>query len=119
METGVCTKRLKLVIMLVTDSPAGQYQPGQETVVRLIQDIDLSYIDNPIIQYKAKWDIEDGWDFVRFKLLIQDVGWVTTAGIYTESGSGQPAQAFGEQGYMVLNHLGSLRTLTWGNLIQI
>ena len=84
---------------VMTDSPAGQYQPGQETVVRLIQDIDLSYIDNPIIQYKAKWDIEDGWDFVRFQTLIQDVGWVTTAGIYTESGSGQPAQAFGEQGY--------------------
>jgi len=84
---------------VMTDSPAGQYQPGQETVVRLIQDIDLSYIDSPIIQYKAKWDIEEGWDFVRFQTFIQDVGWVTAAGTYTESGSGQPAQVFGEQGY--------------------
>ena len=84
---------------ILTDSPAGQYQPGQETVARLIADIDLSYIDSPIIQYKAKWDIEEGWDFVRFQTLIQDVGWVTVAGIYTESGSGQPAQVFGEQGY--------------------
>ncbi len=84
---------------VMTDSPGGQYQPGQETVAMLIQNIDLSFISNPIIQFKAKWDIEEGWDFVRFQTLVRDIGWITTAGTYTESGTGQPAQAFGEEGY--------------------
>ena len=83
----------------LTDSPDGEYQGGQETIALLIQDIDLSFINSPIIQYKAQWDIEEGWDFVRFQTFIQDLGWVSMGGIYTQAGSGQPAQTFGEQGY--------------------
>ena len=61
--------------------------------------MDFQFISNPIIKFNAKWDIEPSYDFVRFQALISDSGWVSLSGQYTEIGSGQTSQAFGEHGY--------------------
>jgi hypothetical protein len=83
----------------LTDSPDGDYDEGQETLAELNRSINLDYILSPIIEFTTKWDIESNWDFVRFQAYVQDQGWVSLSGAYTELGSGQPAQPYGEPGY--------------------
>ena len=83
----------------LSDSPDGDYQDGQETFAEYIREVDLQFISNPVIKFNAKWDIESSYDFVRFQAMISDSGWVSLSGQYTETGSGQPAQAFGDHGY--------------------
>ena len=83
----------------LTDSPDGDYDEGQETIAELNRSINLDYILSPIIEFTIKWDIESNWDFVRFQAFVQDQGWVSLSGTYTELGSGQPAQPYGEPGY--------------------
>ena len=83
----------------LSDSPEGEYQEAQESMAELDRFINLSYLNSPIVEFKAKWDIESNWDFVRFQANVQGLGWVSLAGRYTELGSGQPAQPFGEPGY--------------------
>lgn len=83
----------------LTDSPEGEYQAGQESIAELITVVDLQYISNPQINFKAKWDIESNWDFVRLQAFVVDSGWISLEGIYTEPGTGQPAQPLGEHGY--------------------
>ena len=83
----------------LTDSPDGDYDEGQETLAELNRSINLDYILSPIVEFTTKWDIESNWDFVRFQAYVQDQGWVSLSGAYTEPGSGQPAQPFGEPGY--------------------
>ena len=56
-------------------------------------------MSNPIVNFSAKWDIEWNWDFVRFQANVNGADWVTLKGVFTEPGSGQPAQPSGEQGY--------------------
>ncbi len=56
-------------------------------------------LSNPFIKFNAKWDIEPNYDFVRFQAFIPDSGWISLSGQFTETGSGQPAQPFGEPGY--------------------
>ena len=62
-------------------------------------DINFQFVLNPFVKFNAKWDIEPNYDFIRFQALIADSGWITLSGEYTEAGSGQPAQPFGEHGY--------------------
>ncbi|GIR56946.1 MAG: hypothetical protein CM15mP64_3580 [Candidatus Neomarinimicrobiota bacterium] len=83
----------------LTDSPDGDYDEGQETLAELNRSINLDYILSPIVEFTTKWDIESNWDFVRFQAYVQDQGWVSLSGTYTELGSGQPAQPYGEPGY--------------------
>ena len=83
----------------LTDSPDGEYQEGQESLAELNRSINLDYILSPIVEFTAKWDIESNWDFVRFQAYVQDQGWVSLTGTYTELGSGQSAQPYGEPGY--------------------
>ena len=61
--------------------------------------IGFEFIVHPIIRFKARWDIEENWDFVRLQAFIPEEGWVSLAGDFTEMGSGQPAQPDGEPGY--------------------
>lgn len=83
----------------LSDSPEGEYQEAQESIAELDRFINLSYLNSPIVEFKAKWDIESNWDFVRFQANVQGLGWVSLTGRYTELGSGQSAQPFGEPGY--------------------
>ena len=85
--------------LALSDSPDSDYQPGQETIAELTFEINLDYLSNPSVEFFTKWDIESNWDFVRFQAYIPDSGWISLQGSFTEPGSGQPAQSFGEHGY--------------------
>ena len=51
------------------------------------------------MEFIAKWEIESNYDFVRLQADVEGDGWVSLEGLYTEPGSGQPAQPAGEPGY--------------------
>ncbi len=83
----------------MTDSPNGDYQPGQQTTAEFSFSINEIFLSNPKITYDAKWDIHSNRDFIRFQAFIQNEGWVSLQGEYTVSGSGQSTQPYGEHGY--------------------
>ena len=83
----------------LTDSPDGDYQPGQQTIAELDFSLNQAFIANPKVTYSAKWDIHSNRDFVRFQAFIQNEGWVSLQGDHTVSGSGQSTQPDGEHGY--------------------
>ena len=83
----------------LTDSPGTDYAPNQVTVAELNKAFDFSFVSNPIVKFKAKWDIELNYDFIRFQGYVTDLGWVSLEGEFTKNGTGNPAQPIGEPGY--------------------
>jgi len=83
----------------LSDSPNGEYDEAQETVAEFEMELNLAYYSVAMVEFKAKWEIESNYDFVRFQADVEGEGWVSLEGLYTEPGSGQPAQPSGESGY--------------------
>ena len=83
----------------LSDSPNGEYDPGQESVAEYEFGMIPGFFIAPMVTYKAKWDIESNWDFVRFQANVGGDDWVSLEGQYTEPGVGQAAQPAGEHGY--------------------
>ena len=83
----------------LSDSPYGDYQEQQESSAELDLFFHFDYLISPIIKFKAKWDIELSWDFVQFQAHVENIGWVSLRGEYTNIGSGNIAQPVGEPGY--------------------
>ena len=83
----------------LTDSPEGNYSSDASSTAVLDIDLDFSFIANPFISFSALWDIEDGYDFVRFQALTEEDGWVSLQGNHTVSGNGASVQPLGEFGY--------------------
>ncbi|MCS5652478.1 MAG: M14 family zinc carboxypeptidase [Candidatus Marinimicrobia bacterium] len=83
----------------LTDSPSGNYGADQTTTVTLEEEFDYNFMANPYVSFNARWEIEDGFDFVRFQALTSDNGWVSLQGQHTVPGNGVTVQPLGEHGY--------------------
>jgi len=83
----------------LTDSPNGNYQEQQESSAELDLFFEFDYLISPIIEFKAKWDIEQNWDFVQFQAYVENTGWISLKGQYTSLGSGNIAQPASVPGY--------------------
>ena len=83
----------------LSDSPNGNYQEQQESSAELDLFFEFDYLISPIIEFKAKWDIEQNWDFVQFQAYVENTGWISLKGQYTSLGSGNIAQPAGVPGY--------------------
>ena len=83
----------------LTDSPSGEYGSQQTTMVTLNTEFDFDFMTDPYVSFNARWEIEDGFDFVRFQALTPDNGWVSLQGSYTVPGNGVTVQPLGEHGY--------------------
>ena len=83
----------------LTDSPNGDYGAELTSVARLNVDLNLDFIANPYVSFSAQWDIEDGYDFIRFQAYLEETGWISMQGAYTITGNGASAQPMGEFGY--------------------
>ena len=62
-------------------------------------EFDFDFMTDPYVSFNARWEIEDGFDFVRFQALTPDNGWVSLQGSYTVPGNGVTVQPLGEHGY--------------------
>jgi len=83
----------------LTDSPSGNYGADQTTTVTLEEEFDYNFMANSFVSFNARWEIEDGFDFVRFQALTPDNGWVSLQGQHTVPGNGVTVQPLGEHGY--------------------
>ena len=83
----------------LSDSPYGDYQEQQESFEELDLFFEFDYLNSPIIEFNAKWDVEQNWDFVQFQAHVGNTGWISLKGQYTNLGSGNIAQPAGVPGY--------------------
>ena len=80
----------------ITDSPNGGYQNNQTSAVILTEEIDLTTVAYAQVRFNAKWEIEQGWDYVQLQISTNGTSnWQALAGKYTVTGntnqaSGQP-----------------------------
>jgi hypothetical protein len=71
-----------------TDSPNGEYEDDVDSGLRLDQPIDLSGLESAQLEFYAKWDIEDNYDFAQISVATDPSGGYTPlCGLYTNPGS--------------------------------
>ncbi|WP_298546259.1 M14 family zinc carboxypeptidase [uncultured Aquimarina sp.] len=84
----------------ITESPTGNYGPNQNKVIELTQSINLSDAAYANVQFYAKWDIENNWDYAQFEVSIDNgTSWIPQCGKLTNSGSTNAGQPTGEPLY--------------------
>ncbi len=77
----------------ITDSPNGDYQNNNTTTVVLDSEVDLSNVGYAMLNFWAKWEIEEGWDYAQVKISTNSgVSWTPLAGNYTVTGNGYQAE---------------------------
>lgn len=74
----------------ITDSASGNYANNEDTTIALSSVIDLTTALGAGVSYQARWDIEDGFDYVQFEIST-DAGttWTPQCGLFTTKGSAQ------------------------------
>ena len=70
-----------------TDSPGGSYPPKFRSAITLKDPIDLSNAQQVLLQFDAKWDIEDNFDFVQVMASKDNKDFIPLCGLYTNPGT--------------------------------
>ena len=72
-----------------TDSPGGNYSNNANSILTLINTIDLSGFIGATLEFQSQWDIETDWDYGQI-LISTDNGssWTPLEGMYTNPGTG-------------------------------
>ncbi len=84
----------------ITESPTGNYGANENKTIELTQSIDLTTAAFANVQFNAKWDIENNWDYTQFEVSIDNgSSWIPQCGKFTNSGSTNPGQPTGEPLY--------------------
>jgi hypothetical protein len=84
----------------ITDSPDGDYQNNENKTITLLEEIDLTYAIGAIVNFYAKWEIEDNFDYVQFEVSLDGgISWIPQCGKYTNEGSNFINQPTGEPLY--------------------
>ena len=70
----------------ITDSPNGDYGRNLSSTLTLNETIDLTTASTAIVKYFAKWDIEEGFDYVQIMASSDGVDYRPLCGKYTKNG---------------------------------
>lgn len=71
----------------ITDSPGGLYNNNTNSSITLTSSIDLSNAALAFLNFRAKWDLEPGFDYVQVKASTNNgLTWVPLQGLYTHAG---------------------------------
>ena len=72
----------------ITDSPNGHYSNNSNTSIRLTNGTSLQNAIAANVSFYARWDIEEGWDYVQFEISTNGgVTWVPQCGQHTNTGT--------------------------------
>jgi len=83
-----------------SDSPAADYAPGTDASLELDPSLDLSGALHAVLRFRARWDIETGYDFARVEASTDSgTTWTALPGTGTRAGHGYGAQPTGTPGY--------------------
>ena len=84
----------------ITESPTGNYGPNQNKAIEFTENIDLTNAAFANVQFYAKWDIENNWDYAQFEVSIDNgASWIPQCGKFSNSGSTNSGQPTGEPLY--------------------
>jgi carboxypeptidase T len=73
----------------MTDSPNGSYQNGTENFISLKMPFNLAEGERAILNFWAKWAIEEGWDYAQVMISTDGgLSYVPLCGQYTNPGVG-------------------------------
>jgi carboxypeptidase T len=76
----------------ITDSPSGNYPNNHTGTVVLNQNIDLSDVAFAVLNFWAKWEIEQGWDYCQLSVSTNNGStWQPLTGKYTVTGNSNQA----------------------------
>ena len=73
----------------ITDSPTRNIFTTT-TTLRLNTPIDLSNINNPVLEYYAKWDLYRLSDYVKVEASTNAIDWTPLCGVYTKPRTSSP-----------------------------
>ncbi|MBN3035120.1 MAG: immune inhibitor A [Bacteroidales bacterium] len=76
----------------MTDSKNGYYSNNQTNIITLDQFLDLGTPVYAQLSFRAKWEIEQGWDFVQVLASANGSAWTPLEGKYTVIGNENQAQ---------------------------
>lgn len=60
---------------VLSDSPSGNYGNNWNKEIHLQNPISLQNVQNPILSFKAKWNLEEGYDFVYVEVSTDGTNW--------------------------------------------
>ncbi|MBN2173616.1 MAG: immune inhibitor A [Bacteroidales bacterium] len=87
-QWGVTTASYHSPTGSITDSPSGNYPNSQTRTIVMNDEIDLADVGYAMLNFWAKWEIEQGWDFVQLLVSLNGSSiWTPLAGKYTVSGN--------------------------------
>lgn len=81
----------------ITDSPNLNYNNYETNIMMLNDPIDLTNAAYATLSFWAKWEIEDGYDYVQVEASSNGQNWSPLEGKYTDPGTS--SQVFGEPVY--------------------
>ena len=71
----------------ITDSEEGNYPPAANKNIELVEKIDLSDARFASLNFYAKWDIENDFDFVQILASTDQINYVPLCGKFTNEGT--------------------------------
>ena len=71
----------------ITDSKNGNYLPSVEVETILNNSLNLEDCDHAFLSFYAKWDIEQGYDYVQVLASRDNFDFIPLCGLYTKSGT--------------------------------
>jgi carboxypeptidase T len=71
----------------VTDSENGNYPPDHRSFITLKEPIDLSDVSHAFLSFFARWDIEQGYDYVQVLASSDNNDFIPLCGKYTRPGT--------------------------------
>lgn len=84
----------------ITDSPGSNYSANENNSITLVNSIDLTNAIVANLEFFAKWDIENNYDYVQLQISEDDgVSWIAQCGKFTNPGSSIGSQPIGEPLY--------------------
>ncbi|MCB5262525.1 MAG: DUF2817 domain-containing protein [Candidatus Cloacimonetes bacterium] len=60
---------------VLTDSPSGNYSNNSNRSIRTAETINLSNIEKPLLSFKARWNLETGYDYVYVEASANGSNW--------------------------------------------
>ncbi|NBC07249.1 MAG: T9SS type A sorting domain-containing protein [Bacteroidetes bacterium] len=71
-----------------TDSPNGEYSANAASVIISVEPVTLTGAEQYLLQYNARWALEEDFDFVQIQVSTNGANWQPLCGRYTEMGNG-------------------------------
>lgn len=72
----------------ITDSPGEPYPNNAQNLLVLQNPVDLTEGGRAFLRFWAKWDLEEGWDYVQVGISTDGITAIPLCGKYTNPGSG-------------------------------